>query len=41
MRWVGHIAGMGDKKNAYVILVGKPEGQRPAERIRHRWEDNN
>jgi hypothetical protein len=29
MRWAGHVARMGEKKNAYRILVGKPEGKRP------------
>jgi hypothetical protein len=28
MRWTGHIARMGEKWNAYRILVGKPEGKR-------------
>jgi hypothetical protein len=28
------------KRNAYRILVGKPEGKRPLGRLRHRWEDN-
>jgi hypothetical protein len=30
----------GDKMNAYRVLVGKPEGQRPLGRLRYRWEDN-
>jgi hypothetical protein len=30
---------MGEKRNAYMILVGKPEGKRPLGRPRHRWED--
>jgi hypothetical protein len=30
----------GEKMNAYRILVGKPEGKRPLERPRRRWEDN-
>jgi hypothetical protein len=34
MRWVGHVAGMGEKINAYGIL-GKPEGKRPLGRPRH------
>jgi hypothetical protein len=29
MRWAGHVARMGEKRNAYRILVGKPEGKRP------------
>jgi hypothetical protein len=31
---------MGEMRNAYNILVGKPEGKRPFVRARHRWEDN-
>jgi hypothetical protein len=31
---------MGARRGAYRVLVGKPEGRRPAERPRHRWEDN-
>jgi hypothetical protein len=38
IRWAGHVAFMG--KNAYWILVGKPEWERPLGRPRHRWEDN-
>jgi hypothetical protein len=30
----------GEKRNAYRILVGKPEKKRPLVRTRHRWEDN-
>jgi hypothetical protein len=40
MRWAGHVARLGEKRNAYRILVGKPEGKRPLERLRRRWEDN-
>jgi len=29
MRWAGHVARMGEMRNAYSILVGKPEGKRP------------
>jgi hypothetical protein len=31
---------MGKKRNAYRILVGKPEGKRPLGRPKHRWVDN-
>jgi hypothetical protein len=31
---------MGEKRNAYRILVGKPEEKRPLGRPRRRWEDN-
>jgi hypothetical protein len=40
MRWAGNIARMGEKRNAYRILVGKPEGRRPLGRPRRRWVDN-
>jgi hypothetical protein len=40
MRCVGHVARMGEKRNAYRSLVGKPEGKRPLGRLRRRWVDN-
>jgi hypothetical protein len=40
MNWVGHVAHMGEKRNAHRILVGKPERKRPPGRPRCRWEDN-
>jgi hypothetical protein len=40
MRWAGHVARMGEKKNAYRLLVGKPEGKRPLGRPRRRWMNN-
>jgi hypothetical protein len=40
MRWAGHVARMGEKRNAYRLLVGKPEGKRPLGRPRRRWVDN-
>jgi hypothetical protein len=40
MRWEGHVARMGEKRNAYRILVGQPEGKRPLVRPRRKWEDN-
>jgi len=38
-RWTGHIARMGETRNAYTILVGKLEGKRLRVR-RRRWEGN-
>jgi hypothetical protein len=40
MRWAGHVARMGVKRNAYRLLVRKPEGKRPLGRPRRRWVDN-
>jgi hypothetical protein len=40
MRWTGHVAQMGEKRNVYRLLVGKPEGKRPLGRPRRRWVDN-
>jgi len=40
MRYTGHVAGMGDRRVAYRVLVGKPEGKRQFGRPRCRWEDN-
>jgi hypothetical protein len=40
VRWVGHVARMGEKRNVYRLLVGKPEGKRPLGRPRCRWIDN-
>jgi hypothetical protein len=40
IRWVGHLARMGEKRNAYRLLVGKPEGKRPLGRRRCRWVNN-
>jgi hypothetical protein len=34
MRWAGHVAQIGEKRNVYRLLVGKPEGQTPLERLR-------
>jgi hypothetical protein len=36
----GACSANGEKRNAYRILVGTPEGKRPLERPRHRWVDN-
>jgi hypothetical protein len=40
MRWAGNVARMGEKSNAYKLLVEKPEGKRPPGRPRRRWVDN-
>jgi hypothetical protein len=39
MRWVGHVAQRGEKRNAYRILVGKPEGKKQLDRPRFRSMD--
>jgi hypothetical protein len=40
MRWAGHVARIGENKNACRLLVGKPEGKKPLGRPRRRWVDN-
>jgi hypothetical protein len=40
IRLAGHVARKGDSRRVYRVLVGKPEGKRPLERHRRRWEDN-
>jgi hypothetical protein len=40
MRSAGHVAHMGEKRNAYRLLVGNPKGKRPLGRPRRRWADN-
>jgi len=37
---VGHIAGTGERRGVYRVLVGKPLETRPLGRTRRRWEDN-
>jgi hypothetical protein len=39
MRWVGHVACVGQERKVYKVLVGKLEGKRPLKRPRHRGED--
>jgi hypothetical protein len=39
MRWAGHVTRMREKRNAYRLLVGKPEGRRRLQRPRRRWLD--
>jgi hypothetical protein len=36
MKWAGHVARMGENRNVYRLLVGKPEGKRPLGRPRRR-----
>jgi hypothetical protein len=38
--WAGHVAQMGEKRNPYRLLVGKPKERRPLGRPRRRWVDN-
>jgi hypothetical protein len=40
MGWAGHVARMEVRRNAYRILVGKPDGKRSLGRPRHRLVDN-
>jgi len=40
MRWAGHVARMGERRDVHRVLVGKPEGKRQLARPRRRWEDN-
>jgi hypothetical protein len=40
MRWAGHVAQKGEKRDFYRLLVGKLERKRPLGRPRRRWMDN-
>jgi hypothetical protein len=40
MRWAGHVERMREKRNAYRLLAGKPEGKRSLGSPRHSWVDN-
>jgi hypothetical protein len=40
MRWVGHVARMEEGRGVYRASVGMPEGKRPLERPRRRWDDS-
>jgi hypothetical protein len=40
MRWAGHVERMGEKRNAYRLLVGKSEGKSPLGRPKRRWVDS-
>jgi hypothetical protein len=39
MRWAGHVAHMGEKRQVYKNLIRKSEGKTPLGRLNHRWED--
>ncbi|KAJ4450854.1 hypothetical protein ANN_02285 [Periplaneta americana] len=41
LRWARHVVRMDESRNAYRVLVGRPDGKRPLGRPRRRWEDNN
>jgi hypothetical protein len=40
LRWAGHVARIGERRGAYMALVGKLEGRRQFGRPSRRWEDN-
>jgi len=40
MRWAGHVAGMGERRDVYGVLLRKPEGKRPLGRPRRSREYN-
>jgi hypothetical protein len=40
MRWVRHVACLGEGRGVYRVLVGRLEGERPLGRPRCRWKDN-
>jgi hypothetical protein len=39
MRWARHVTHVGEGRNLYRVLMGKPEGKRQLERSRRGWED--
>jgi hypothetical protein len=40
MKWAGHEARIGEKRDTYRVLMGKPEGKKPLGRRRRIWDDN-
>ena len=40
IRWVRHVASIGEGRGVYRVLMGKPEGKGPFERATRRWEDD-
>jgi hypothetical protein len=39
MRWAGHVARMGEGREIYRVLDGRPEGKKALGRPTHSWED--
>jgi len=39
MRWAGHVVHMWERRDVYIVLVGKPEARRPLGGPRRKWED--
>jgi len=39
MIWAGHVARIGERRDVYRVLVGKPEGKGPLGKPRRKWED--
>jgi hypothetical protein len=39
MRWVGHVARVGEERKVFKVLVGKSKGKRAHGKPRHRWVD--
>jgi len=39
MKWVGYVAGMGERRSAYNVLIGKPERKKPRGRPKRKWEN--
>jgi hypothetical protein len=40
LKWAGYVARMGERRAAYRVLVGKPQGRRPLGRHKSTWENN-
>jgi hypothetical protein len=40
LRWAGHVARIGERRDVYMVLMGKPEGKSPLERSGCRWGNN-
>jgi hypothetical protein len=40
MRWAGHVARIGDRRDPYRVLARRPEGKRPLGRPKRRWQSN-